>query len=875
MSWHDRVFKTLIRLLPAEFRGDYEREMATTFRAERRDAACAASLTRVWLSTIADVFRTAPAEHLDILRRDLAYTIRMLARRRALTFTAVLTLALGIGANTAIFSVVNGVLFAPFDYRDADELVLVEEQSAGREPGTTGYSTYADLRNENLTIQSMSALTGWAATLTGEGRDAERVEGARVTWEYFRTVGLTPAIGRDFAQGEDSVAGPRVAIISDSLWRRRYGADPNVVGRQVTVNQQTFTLAGVMPPKTDIITARKFPNTEIWTLLQYSGQMGPPACRGCRHISMVARLKDGVTPIAAEADLTRIFQSLAMRFPADYDRPRPAVTPLRDYFLGPVKTPLYLLWGAVGLLLLIACANIANLLLIRASEREEEIGVRRALGESPARMLRQLLTEAVVLSVIGGAAGTTLAFWATALLTTNGPAEIPRLSEVSPDVRVLAYAFALSLATGVLFGLAPARMLVARPNSVGIGSRRATSGPGAWRYRAALIAGNVALCVLLLVGSGLLVRSFAQLLTVDIGFAPHQLLTFQINLIGERYQQNAAITQFFDDLTARLRAMPGVVNVSSSSMLPLTDSMAQMTVLIEGRPIENPSAAPRADTYAVRPDYFETTGVPLLRGRRFEYTDGERAAPVVIIGKTMAEELWPGEDPIGRRIRVPGAPVYPLRTIVGVVGDVKHFGLHLPVTPQAYVPHAQSPWRMPVMTMVVRADAERDPLSLVSAVRQHVRSIDPLQPVTRIQTFDDIVVQSLATRRFTLVLLASFAGTAVLLAIGGLYGAVSYIVSQRSREIGVRVALGASSRAIRGLVMRQGMTPALVGLGAGLLASVAIGRVIESMLFGISSRDFMTYAAVITTIVAGALAACLFPARRAASIDAAVTLRSA
>jgi putative ABC transport system permease protein len=539
-----------------------------------------------------------------------------------------------------------------------------------------------------------------------------------------------------------------------------------------------------------------------------------------------------------------------------------------------VKTPLYLLWGAVALLLLIACANIANLLLIRASERAEEMAIRRALGVSPARMLRQLLTEAVVLALIGGAAGTAVAFWATALLTANGPAEIPRLGDVSPDARVLAYAFALSLATGVLFGLAPARMLVARPNVAGIGSRRATSGPGAWRYRAALIAGNVALCVLLLVGSGLLVRSFVHLLTVDTGFAPHQLLTFQVNLIGERYQQNAAITQFFDDLTARLRATPGVANVSSSSMLPLTDSMAQMTVQIEGRPIENPAAAPRADTYAVRPDYFETTGVPLLKGRRFENADGERAAPVVIIGKTMAEELWPGEDPIGRRIRVPGAPVYPLRTIVGVVGDVKHFGLHLPVTPQAYLPHAQPPWPMRQMRVVVRTDADRDALSLLPTVREHVRSIDPLQPVTRIQTFDGIVAQSLATRRFTLVLLASFAGTAVLLAIGGLYGALSYIVSQRSRDIGVRVALGASARAIRGLVLRQGMTPAIVGLGAGLLASVAIGRVIESMLFGISSRDFMTYATVITMIIAGALAACLFPARRAASVDAAVALRS-
>ncbi|HEU4692027.1 MAG TPA: ABC transporter permease, partial [Vicinamibacterales bacterium] len=322
------------------------------------------------------------------------------------------------------------------------------------------------------------------------------------------------------------------------------------------------------------------------------------------------------------------------------------------------------------------------------------------------------------------------------------------------------------------------------------------------------------------------------------------------------------------------RAMPGVVNVSASSMVPLMESMAQMTVSIEGRPIENPAAAPTADTYAVRPEYFSTMGIPLLRGRRFEDADSERATPVVIISKTTAEELWPGEDPIGRRIRVPGAPVYPLRTIVGIVGDVKHFGLHLPVTRQAYVPHDQPPWAMREMTVLVRVAADREPLSLVPGVREYMRSIDPLQPVTRIQTFDDIVAQSMATRRFTLVLLASFAGTAVLLAIGGLYGALSYIVGQRSRDIGVRVALGASARAIRGLVLRQGMTPAIAGVGAGLLVSVAIGRVIESMLFGVSSRDLLTYAIVTLLIVAGALAACLFPARRAASVDAVVTLRA-
>jgi putative ABC transport system permease protein len=590
---------------------------------------------------------------------------------------------------------------------------------------------------------------------------------------------------------------------------------------------------------------------------------------------VVARLKDDVTPSQAETDLTRIYQSLATRFPTQYDRPRPAVTPLRDYFLGPVKTPLYLLWGAVTLLLLIACTNIANLMLIRASEREEEIAVRRALGVGPARLLRQLLTEAVTLAMIGGAAGTAVAFWVTGLLTKNGPVEIPRLSEVSPDARVLGYAIVLSVATGVLFGLAPARLLVTRPDVTGIGSRRTTSGPGAWRYRAALIAGNVALCVLLLVGSGLLVRSFAGLLAVDTGFTPQQLLTFQITLTGERYQQNPSVMQFFDDLTARLRATSGVVNVSSSSMVPLTDSIAQMTVQIEGRPIENPAAAPTADTYIVRPDYFSTMGIRVLRGRPFESTDSERAAPAAIISQTTAEELWPGEDPIGRLIRVPGNPKGPLRTIVGIVGDVKHYGLHMPMTKQVYLPHAQPPFGpQRFMTMVVRTAADRDPLSFASTVREQVRSIDPLQPVTRLQTFEDIVAQSMVTRRFTLVLLASFAVTAVLLAIGGLYGALSYVVGQRSRDIGVRVALGASARAIRSLVLRQGMTPAIVGLGVGLVASLVIGRVIESMLFGVTSRDLMTYAAVVTMIVGGALVACLLPARRAASVDAAVTLRA-
>jgi putative ABC transport system permease protein len=872
MGFTDRIFKALLRMLPAEFRGEYEQEISATFRAERRDAHDALSLTRVWLTTVADVFRTAPGEHLDILRRDLGYTLRMLARRPTLTVTALVTLALGIGANTAIFSVVNGVLFAPLPYPDADRIVLIEEARGDTDPGTTGYFSFEALRNENATFEAVSALAGWAAILAGDGRDAERMVGARVTWDYFSTLGLRPSLGRDFEQEEDHPEHRRVAIISDELWRRRYNGDPTVIGRPVTINQVTYTLAGVMPAAaTDLVTARKFPGAQIWTLLGYAQPL-PQACRTCRHIHVVGRLKHGTSVEQAQADLSRIYQSLGNRFPADYDRPRAVVTAVRDYFLGPVKTPLYLLWGAVGLLLVMACANIANLLLIRASEREEEIAVRRALGVSPARLLRQLLTEAVVLASLGGAAGAVLAWWGTSLLVANGPDAIPRLNEVTVNARVLWYAIGVSVVTGVLFGMAPARLLVLRRDVSGVAVRRTTAGPGAWRYRAALITVNVALSVLLLVGSGLLVRSFLNLMTVDAGFNPQLRLTFEVALTGEAYGDNAGINHFYDQVSERLRARPGVLSVSASTQLPLTGSIDRSGITIEGRTDDNPAAAPNADTYAVRSEYFTTMDIRLLSGRLFSERDGTDGAPVVIIGKTMAESLWPGEDPLGQRIRVAGGPENPFRTIVGVVADVRHYGLHLPETLQVYVPHAQTHYPQPFVTMVVRAS--QDALALASAAREVVHGIDPLQPVSKIRTYEGIVAESLATRRFTLVLLGLFAGTALVLAIVGLYGAVSYVVTQREREIGVRVALGATTREISRLVLRLGMTPAVLGVIAGVVMSAGFARAIESMLYGTPPVDRATFAVVIAVMAASALAACVLPARRAAAVDPAVTLKA-
>jgi putative ABC transport system permease protein len=874
MGLHDRVFRALMRLLPAEFRGDYEQEMSATFRAERRAAGGSIGLARVWMATVLDVFRTAPGEHLDILRRDLAYTFRMLARRPTLTATALITLALGIGANTAIFSVVNGVLFAPLPYPQADRIVLIEETQADGEPGTTGYLSFADMRAENHSFVDVAALAGWSAILAGDGRDAERVVGARVSWNYLRTLGLRPALGRDFEEAEDHPERRRVAIISDSLWRRRYNADPNIVGRPFTINQVTYTLAGVMPPDLDeLVVARKFPDAEIYALLGYAPTV-TSACRTCRHIHVVGRLKDGITSDAAEADVSRIYQSLSERYPTEYDRPRVVVTPVRDYFLGPVKTPLYVLWGAVGLLLLMACANIANLLLIRASEREEEIAIRRALGVSPARMLRQLLTEAVVLASMGGAVGAALAWWATAVLVANGPSAIPRIEDVRIDAYVLLYALLISVITGVVFGMAPARALLVRQDVAGVTSRRATTGPRAWRYRAALVAVNVALSAVLLVGSGLLVRSFMQLMTVDAGFDPNNVLTLQVDLAGQAYGDNASIARFYDEVSARIRNLPGVVSVSASTQLPLTGTRDRSGITIEGRVYDNPAAAPDADRYAVRPEYFAAMRIPLLAGRLFTERDVTNAPPVAIVSKTMAEQLWPGEDPIGHRIRVAGGERNPFRTIVGVVGDVRHYGLHLPETMQVYIAHAQTHYPEPMVTMIVRTSGDRDPASLTPSIREFVRAIDPLQPVTRVRTYSDIVAESIAARRFTLMLLALFAATALVLAVVGLYGALSYVVSQRQREMGVRVALGAGAADITRLVMRQGMTPAVVGLLSGLGLGVIGGQVMASLLFAISPADAPTFAAVAVVLTCAAIAACLIPARAAAKVQPAATLKA-
>ena len=872
---HDRLFRFLMRVLPAEFRADYGREMESHFRSERREAGNPIGVTRLWLATLVDVFRTAPAVHLDILARDLSYAARMLARRPALTLATILTLALGIGANTAIFSVVNGVLLAPLPYPDADRLVTIQEDSATDDPGTTGYYSFDALRARQQSFDSVAALSSWSATMRADGQDAERVNGVRVTWEYFRTLGVAPALGRDFEAADDAPERRRIVLLSDALWRRRFNADPAVVGKPISINGGAYTIVGVMPRSlNELVSARLMPGSEIWTPLGYTLQY-PPACRSCRHIQVVGRVKKELTIAQAQADASRVYQSLAQEFPRDYSDPLALLTPVRDRFLGPARPALMLLWGAVSLLLLMACANIANLLLIRASEREEEIAIRRALGVSPVRLMRQLMTESLLLAAAGGVAGTFLAIWAMRVLVANGPEEIPRLQEVTVNGRVLLYAIASSLITGTIFGMAPARMLITR---VGGGSllahvSRTTAGPAAWRHRAWLVGVNVALSTALLVASGLLVRSFIGLLKVDPGFQPASVLTMQVDVGGTAYDDLAKISNFYRRLMSRIQSLPGVTDVGASTQVPLTGSIDQWGITIAGRPLANPAAAPEADRYGIEGNYFAAMKIPLLKGRLITDADRPGAPPVVVIGKTAAERLFPGEDPIGRSIQLAGGPNNPFRTIVGVVGDVRHYGLDVAPEYQAYMPQSQSPWLQSNMTLIIRVKDGIDPLSLAAAAREQARAIDPQQPIIRIETYDTIVATLMATRRFTLVLLALFAASALLLAVIGLYGALSYVVTQRQREISVRVALGAEQREIRRLVLAQGLTPVVSGLVIGLAVAAGGGQLIRAMLFGVAPTDVVTYSAVLAAMMASALVACLLPAQRATRVEPAAMLR--
>ena len=867
MSRQLRLFRRLLRLLPADFQADYARDMERTFRAQQRDARDQGprGLARLWLETLVDLLRTAPREHADQLAQDVSYALRSLRRRPGPTLAAVATLALGIGSVTAIVSIVNGIQWRPLGYPDPDRLVFVEEQFQGEALNTTGYATFADWRQRTSSFEELAAIGSTEATLAVAGGEAERVTGLRVTPGYFRVTGIQPAFGRPFTDAENQWDNRRFVILSARLWRSRFGGDAAIVGRAVQLNGRAHVVTGVMPEGVeDLLADRLYDRADVWLPLAYDATR-PFACRTCRHLRIVGRLRSGISTEQAQAEVAATTKQLAREHPTSYAEGGARVRRVADVLLGPIRPALYLLLAAVCVLLVMASTNVASLLLVRAVERGPEIATRRALGVATGRLVRQLLTESLTLAAMGAVCGVLLAHAAVRGLIAIAPPSVPRLDHVALDAPVLGITVVIAGGVGLLFGMLPAWHLAATDLTAFLrGARALVSGGG--RTGRALVAGNVAMAVVLLAVTGLLGRSFVAMLRVDPGFDPRDVTTASLSLAGPKYAEAEASHIFFRAFLDRVARPQDTAALTTQ--LPI-DPNDRAGFHIDGRLVANPEDAPSADRFAVTPEYFRALRIPILRGRGFTDRDGPKAPLVALINRTAAEHLFPGEDPIGRRIAL-GGPNGPRREIVGIVGDVRHGGLAEPVSYQAYIPLAQfDDW--PVRIVLRTADSHRD---AASRIRTAVAALDRSQVAHAMRPFEAIVADTLAERRFLLYLIGAFAFAALLLAVIGLYGVVSYVVVQRARDLGLRMALGAGRADIRRLVFRIGMAPVLSGLAVGSMLVWAATRTIEGMLFSVGRFDPAAIGGAVGALAASALLACYLPARRASRLDPVAALRA-
>jgi len=807
----------------------------------------------------------------DELRSDLRYAFRVLRTSPSFTLTAVATLALGIGANTAIFSALKGVLLNQLPYRDPNQLVKLGEADAGEKRAETiGYTTAYDLRRLSHSFASMSLYRDAAGAIVERG-EPELVGGLRVNYDFFDTLGIRMQIGRGFLPEEDRPDRRHEVVLSHGLWMRRYGGDPNIVGRVIRLSDSSFTVVGVLPAGFRTLEIPGAPSTsELFEPLGYA-LTEPWACRDCQHLQLIARMKPGVAAAQAQAELNTIMAGLVRQYPASYPpQAKVAFEPLREHIVGRVTTALWVLMGAVGLVLLIACVNVANLMLARATGRAKEMALRAALGAARWRLIRQLLTESLLLAMAGGLAGVLLGWWCTSGLAALAPREMPRLNEIRIDGTVLWLALAASLITGMLFGLMPAlRTSGADPNGALKDLGKATDSHSRRSLRNLLVMGELALAFVLAVGAGLLGKSLLRLINVDPGFDPHNVLTLKTYLYSARYQKPEAELSYDEQAFARLRATPGIESVAMTSSLPLRDS-DRYGFHVRDHRLAHPSEAPSADHYSVSSDYFRVMRIPLKRGRVFNAQDIATAPKVAVISETCAREQFPNQDPIGKQIQLGGRDdSKPWITIVGIVGDVRQYGLDTTPNIAAYIPQAQN--MAFVFTLVARTST--DPRGLERAARAAFLAVDPTQPVFQVQPMESYLASSLAQRRFTLALLALFGGMAVALAAVGIYGVVSCAVTSRTRELGIRMALGAERRDVLAMVLRQAAALAATGLAAGLVASVALTRFLSTLLFEVRTTDLATMAAIAGLLAAVALSASYLPAQRAASVDPTVALR--
>jgi putative ABC transport system permease protein len=799
---------------------------------------------------------------MESLFADARFGLRLLLQKPGMTLVAVLTLALGVGANTAIFSVVNGVLLRPLAYAEPSNLVMVWQDHSRIEGSPTewaSFENFSDWREQNEVFDGVFAFGSYAATLRTP--DPEPIQGASVSHDAFSTLGITPLVGRGFRSEEDSPKAELVVLLSHSLWQRRFGGDRAVLGRRITLGEEPATVVGVLPPDT-IFPFVSDPEIFVPLRIDPSTSCG----RGCVTLRVAARLAPGISLERAGADMESIARRLEEEYPEDNRGVGVNLVPLHEQLVGRIRPALLALLGAVSFVLLIACANVASLMLARAVEREKEVATRVAMGAGRARLLRQLLTESFLLAVAGACLGIVIALWGVDVLLTLVPDGFPRLGEVTVDRRVLGFTLSVAVATAFLFGLVPA-LRGSNPNlqrSLKEGARGSTAG-GAHRFRSALVVIEVALALALLVGASLLVESFRALTRVDPGFDPGNLLTAGLDLSSSAYDDPSRRIAFLDRVQEGARALPGVEASGAIFALPMGGADADAGFLIEGKEPPEPRGAWVAWYRPATPSYFAAMRMRLARGRFFRETDGAEAPPVVLVNEEAARSYWPNEDPLAFRVRIGGA----WRQVVGVVADTRHFGLDSSDRPAMYLPYAQLPLRS--MNLVVRAAS--DPEGLAIPLRRAVSELDPQMALADVRSFEDVISKTVATPRVTSALFAVFALSALALAAVGLYGLLSYSVGSRVREIGIRMALGARSGDVLRETVGQGVLLLGLGTAIGLGVAFVLTRLLASLLFGVSPTDPWLFLAAFAVLAAVATLATYLPARRAARVDPIVVLR--
>ena len=812
------------------------------------------------------------------LWQDLRYGVRALWKSPGFALVSVLVLALGIGANTAIFSVVNAVVLRPLPYADPDRLVAVWETMPGNDARAVAPGNFVDWKAQNQSFAQLAAYSNAYLNLTDEG-EPERLSVAAVTTDFFSTLGVAPAAGRTFSP-EDEAREEAVVVLSHGLWQRRFGADARIVGRKLVLDGKPYAIAGVMPR------GFAFPErAELWVTGRRGSAVSPSLTAqfpqsdlaGSRDIhiySVVGRLKAGVTAEEALSEMSALAHRLAEDHPETNEGLGASVVLLHRQIVGDVRTTLFVLFGAVALVLLIACTNVANLLLTRATRREREFAIRIALGAGRARLIRQVLIESLLLSLAGGAVGLLVALWGVDLFVSLSPGDIPRLSEVGVDARLLVFTLLVSSATGMGFGLLPALQATRLDpqHSLREGGTKATEGRRRRRARSLLVVSEIALAQVLLVGAGLLMLSFLRLQAVDPGFRAENVLTARVALSPAKYSDRAKKVAFYDQALERLNALPGVRSAGLVMNLPLSGANMNRGFTVEGRPAPRPGENVTVDYQVVSPDYFRTMGIAVLRGRAFNDADTIEAPRAALISESMARKYFSGEDPLGKRIAFGDADEpESWRTIVGVVGDVRHASIDAPPFPGAYTLYRQDEESWPRVAFVVRSDT--DPAALASAVRREILAVDPQQPVSNVQTMEETLAASIKRPRFVTALLGVLASVALALAVVGIYGLMSYTVTERTREIGIRMALGAQGRDVLRLIVGHGLLLTLAGVGVGVAGALVLTRLMSKLLYGVGATDPAAFVGVALLLACVSLLACYVPARRATKVDPMVALR--